>query len=117
MLGQNINMLIADNAIEHAKGLSGTELDSLNADGMLFVFKKQQEREFWMKGMNYNLDVLWLKDGKIMKIDRNVPAPEKGEEPAKMSSWPFEIDVVIELPAGGVDKFGFVEGQTIKIDY
>lgn len=116
ILGEQVNLLIANNLLEQKKGLSNTQVASLGADGMLFVFADKQQRTFWMNQMNYNLDVLWIADNKIMKIDRNVPAPKSGEEPAKMYSRPFEVNMVIELPAGGVDKFGFVEGQVVEIE-
>src|SRR5687767_6021997 len=61
---------VADGALEHARGLSGTVPDDLGeAVGMLFVFDDQDVRNFWMNGMRYHLDVLWIKDGKIVKID------------------------------------------------
>lgn len=108
-------VLVADNPVEHARGLSGTKLESLGADGMLFVFDNYQERTFWMNGMNYGLDVIWIRDGKIMKIDQNIPAPAQDEEPARMYSRPFEVNYVLELPAGSADAAGMIEGHEITL--
>lgn len=114
--GGTFNVLVADNVIEQQKGLSSKELDNLEADGMIFVFNDKAEREFWMNGMKFDLDVVWIADGKIMKIDKNIKAPEHGEEPDRMRSQPFEVDMVLELPAGTVDEVGLLIGHLITVD-
>src|SRR5688572_22668259 len=113
--GGELEVLVADNAIEHQKGLSGTRLETLDADGMLFVFGDQEERVFWMKGMNYDLDFLWIADNKIVKIDRFIEAPSPGEEPISVYSRPFEVDMVLELPAGRANELGLLEGHVIEV--
>ena len=114
-LDQKIDVLVADNPIEQQKGLSGTKLESLDADGMLFIFKEKEERTFWMHNMNYNLDVIWLADKKIVKIDRDVEAPKDGEEPEYMRSNPMEVDMVLELPAGKAAEYDFLIGASIEV--
>ena len=64
--------------------------------------------------MEFNLDIVWLRDGKVMKVETSVPAPKDGEEPRKMHSAPFEVDAVLELPEGGVYKYGITTGQRIQ---
>ncbi|MBI1908199.1 DUF192 domain-containing protein [Candidatus Uhrbacteria bacterium] len=108
---------VADNALERMKGLSGTYASDLSPEiGMLFVFDEAAERTFWMKGMQYNLDILWIKDGKIMKIDENVPYPPHGTEPVSVSSAPLLIDMVLELPAGTADEIGYLPGHQLTIN-
>lgn len=114
--GGELDVLVADNAMEHTKGLSGTHEDSLGADGMLFIFNDHEERVFWMNGMEYDLDVIWIVNGKIVKVDSNVPAPEPGEEPERMYSRPFEVDMVLELPAGSAYKYGLLAGQELRFE-
>lgn len=114
--GGELDVLIADNPIEHQKGLSGTEVETLGADGMLFIFNEKQERTFWMKGMNYPLDIAWIGDGKILKVERNIPAPEDGEDPVYMYSRPFEVDMVLELPHGYLDFYGLYPGHIISVE-
>lgn len=112
--GGELDVLVADNLPERTKGLSGTEVETLGADGMIFIFPDKQERTFWMKDMNYPLDVVWIADNKIVKISRNVPAPEEGEEPEYMHSRPFEVDMVLEMPHGYVDYYGLATGHIIE---
>ncbi len=111
-----LDVLVADTAIERTRGLSGTHLDTLGADGMLFVFSDYEERSFWMKGMHYPLDVIWLRDGKIMKISKNVPVGFSGEDVPRMHSRPFEVDMVLELPAGSADRLGLLEGSSLQFE-
>lgn len=113
--GGELDVLVADNFLEQEKGLSGTRAETLQADGMLFEFKDQEERVFWMNGMNYALDIVWIRDNKIVKIQTDVPAPKPGEDPVKMYSRPFEVDMVLEVPAGIVGQSGMVEGHLIEV--
>jgi len=107
---------VADNPLKRAKGLSGVDLASFKEDGLLFIFDTATVQEFWMKGMKFNLDFVWLKDGHIVKIDKNVPAPVAGEPVAKVSSAPLKVNQVLELPAGKADNYGYFIGQDLHIN-
>ena len=107
---------VADNPWERRQGLSGFTAAEVDAQGMLFVFKDAAVREFWMKDMLLDLDVLWIRDGQIVGIDSGVKAPADGQEPARMSSQPVPADMVLELPAGYAQKFDLRAGSAIKIE-
>ncbi len=109
--GKNLILLLANEPAEYQQGLSGLAREDLLVDGMWFVFSTAEEREFWMPDMKFNLDVMWMQGGMIVKIDENVPAPLEGEEPVHMTSSPHKVDMVIELPAGRVDELGFKLGD------
>src|SRR3989344_8940875 len=50
---------IADTQEKQKKGLSGR--DNLPEDsGMLFVFKEEGHHQFWMKDMNFSIDIIWI---------------------------------------------------------
>lgn len=115
VLDHTFDVYVASSTAERMKGLSGTEIETLGADGMLFEFGNKEVRTFWMNNMNYDLDILWIDGNKIVAMDKGVPAPEKGESPARVSSDPFEVDYVLELPAGDAAKFDLYVGQTIEI--
>ncbi|MCX6751552.1 MAG: DUF192 domain-containing protein, partial [Candidatus Nomurabacteria bacterium] len=53
------------------KGLSGRK--SLNEDqGMLFVFYKSEIYPFWMKDMNFAIDIIWIdEDFRVVFIKKN----------------------------------------------
>jgi len=72
-IGQNcFNLEVADTDAKRIKGLSGRENLPENK-GMLFVFDEAGNQCFWMKDMEFNLDIIWLNgDKKITKIKENV---------------------------------------------
>jgi uncharacterized protein len=106
---------IATNDQEWARGLSGRT--SLAADqGMLFLFPSKAPRSFWMKDMNFALDILWLDGDKIVGWEVNVPPPQ-ARTPliSYVSSVP--VDKVLELPAGSVARLNLKVGDLIYIKY
>ncbi len=107
---------IADNPWERRRGLSGLATDEVQAQGMLFIFDQAKVQDFWMKGMNFDLDVIWINDGKIVSLDQNVSAPGPGEMPERMSSRPLLVNMVLELPAGYAERFGLLPGMPIRIE-
>lgn len=113
-VGDNtLSLLIADEVEEQVNGLSNFEVSGLGADGMMFIFDEGAQRAFWMKDMRFDLDVLWVAEGKVVKIDLAVPAPAEGQEPARMHSSPHLVDTVIELPAGSVSHLGIAVGDIV----
>ena len=107
---------VADSGDERGQGLSGIYRETMGVDGMIFVFEDSAVRNFWMLEMRFDLDVLWVKDGVIVKIDKRIRAPEtSGEEPQGMSSDPYEVDQVIELPAGSVNTFALNVGDQVRL--
>lgn len=89
------------------KGLGGKEYLKDN-QGMLFLYFNNDVKYFWMKDMNFPIDVLWIKDNRIINISENVPLYTNGETTRMNSIYP--TNKVLELKAGTVFK------HNIKID-
>jgi uncharacterized membrane protein (UPF0127 family) len=69
---QNIKLEIANDNEERVLGLSNRINLSENA-GMLFFFEDEAVRSFWMKDMNFNIDIIYLnKEKQIISIYKNV---------------------------------------------
>lgn len=86
----------------------------LDADsGMLFILPKKHQARFWMKDMNFPLDLVWLDQNHIVGFDLNLP-PE-GSQPQHIYSSPKAVDMVLELPAGYVKYHQLKIGDTIKL--
>jgi uncharacterized membrane protein (UPF0127 family) len=67
-----IKVDISDNDCKRVWGLSGRK-ELKNDTGMLFVFPKGGNHGFWMKDMNFPIDILWIdKDFNIVGIEENV---------------------------------------------
>lgn len=70
--------------------------------GMLFVFKDARRPVFWMKDMLFPLDIVWIYQGKVVDISRNVPKPEPGTPADKLPLYEpaSPVDYVLEINAG-----------------
>jgi hypothetical protein len=114
---KKISVQIADTAEKRAKGLSG--VTSLKADsGMLFVFEaKGVTPFFWMKDMLISLDFVWVGNGKVVKIDKNVPIPAPGTPDSGLKTYSAgqPIDYVLEVNAGFSDANGVKVGTAIDL--
>ena len=99
---------------EKVKGLG--KISSIDDNqGMLFYYLNSSVREFWMKDMQFPIDVLWIKDNKIVNISENVPIHINGEI-TRMNSL-YEVDRVLELKANSVSKNNIKIGDEIIIKY
>lgn len=69
---QVLSIEIADSVEERTLGLSG-RLWLATSTGLLFVFEQEAQYSFWMKDMNFPIDIAWLdKDKKIIHIEKNL---------------------------------------------
>lgn len=109
--GQGIEVELARTPAEQAQGLSD-HAPLADNQGMLFIFPDQQVRQFWMKDMLFPLDIIWLSNNRIIKIDRNL-APE-GEKPKNLYSSNLPVDRVLEINAGWADKHRVKENDLIQ---
>jgi uncharacterized membrane protein (UPF0127 family) len=112
---QIFRVALADEPTEWIKGLSGRESLATN-EGLLFLFPDKAPRSFWMKDMNFALDILWLEDNKIIGWEANVPPPTAGAELIHYSS-PVPVNRVLEVSAGTVERLGLKKGDLITIKY
>lgn len=104
---------VSDTALKRAKGLSCRKSLEEN-NGMLFIFEKPGKYSFWMAGMNFPLDIIWLSDDKVADISKNVQPPKGFKLPAIVSPS-TEINKVLELSAGAAEKFNIKIGDEMKL--
>ena len=81
---------------------------------MLFVFHDYQKRTFVMRRMHFPLDIIWIKDDKIVNIAKNLP-PE-GENPDKLYSSSLPINYVLEVNGRFCDENGVEIGDEVEIN-
>jgi hypothetical protein len=115
--GISLKVKVADEEQERMQGLSDTS--SLpEGEGMLFDFEKKDiYPSFWMKDMRIAIDIIWINDGKVTKIDRNIPAPDgkTPQEELKLYYPEKPIDYVLEVNAGFSDKNGVEVGSEVGL--
>ena len=108
-----ITVEVVRTAQEQARGLGGRS--SLpKGGGMLFPFDAAKPRVFWMKGMLIPIDILWIREGKLVAIDANVAPPRLHEAPAVVSQV---ADMVLEVQAGFAQEMGVKVGQMVRVKY
>ena len=99
----------AFNSQKREKGLGGRKkIFSWNA--MIFEFQEKNKFSFWMKGMLFDLDILWISDGKIVAISKNIPS-----DFSQNIVPDVPVDKVLEIKAGTCDKEGIELGDEVKI--
>lgn len=88
---------IANTDALRSRGLG--ERDSYpDGRGMLFIFDNPFPYGFWMKGMRFPLDMVFLSHGKIVFIERGIQPDDE-----RIVIPPVPVDQVIEFNAGGAD--------------
>lgn len=100
---------IVNDAQERAKGLG--ERESLcDSCGMLFEFPEKEKYSFWMKDMNFPLDIIWISGDKIVYIVKNISYNFKGS-----INSDIEANRVLEINAGMTDEYGIKEGDKVIV--
>ncbi|MFZ2763724.1 MAG: DUF192 domain-containing protein [Minisyncoccia bacterium] len=92
-----------------AQGLSGREVLP-EGTGMLFVFETPSQYGFWMKDMNFPIDIVWISESfQVVDIEHRL-APETYPEvfyPSGLAKY------VLELPAGASRNLGIDTGSIV----
>jgi uncharacterized membrane protein (UPF0127 family) len=114
--GATFNVEIASTAIEQARGLSFRPALSAQS-GMLFLFGTGSVQTFWMKDMNFPLDMIWISGNAVAGFAQDVPAPAPGTAlwGLPIYSSPANVDKVLEVSAGTVVKYHIKVGDTVSI--
>ena len=102
---------IADSPEKQVQGLSGrTSID--DHYGMLFVFETPRIPGFWMKDMNFAIDIIWLSDtGEILGVEDSV-SPDSYPNVFEPS---VPVSYVLETRAGYARDRGWEVGETILL--
>ncbi|MEK7580118.1 MAG: DUF192 domain-containing protein [Patescibacteria group bacterium] len=104
----------ADTPYKLSKGLSGRENLAEN-QGMIFIFAQNGFYSFWMKKMNFPLDIIWIRDNKIVEIIKNASVPTDNNIPIYKPQ--NEANMVLEVNHGAVDKYNWQIGDSVQIDF
>jgi hypothetical protein len=114
--GHIITVEVARTVLAQAQGLSNRDFLAEN-NGMLFIFSSPSRVAFWMKDTKIPLDFIWIKDGKVVEITKNVQ-PEPNLPDASLHRYlPAElIDSTIEVNAGWATKNKVKVHDSVRID-
>jgi len=111
---QTICAEVADQPTQWARGLSNRASLAANR-GMLFVFPQSAIHSFWMKEMNFPLDIIWINNNQIVETWSNASIPSgnqiPGHQPKNLANY------VLEVSAGSLDKYGWRVGDAVKMNF
>jgi uncharacterized membrane protein (UPF0127 family) len=112
----SLRVEIADTPFLRSRGLSYR--DGLRpGTGMLFVFGEPAIHDFWMKGMRFCLDIVWIEDGQIVGAAQNAcPEPGVSDEDLTRYESPSPVSYVLEVPAGWLTAHGYSTGTPVDIE-
>lgn len=111
--GEKIFVEIADTEQKREQGLSGRDSIGEN-EGMMFLFSEKGKYGFWMKGMSFPIDIIWINGNSVVGVEKNVD-PQVGalEEELKVYSPSEDVDRVLEIRGGKADELGINIGDVI----
>ncbi|MBI5220827.1 MAG: DUF192 domain-containing protein [Candidatus Liptonbacteria bacterium] len=126
-----LSVEIANTTTTRMRGLSG-RAGLAEDQGMLFIFGIPGPYGFWMRDMRFPIDIVWIRNGKIVGFSENLLAPiptlqpgqtEASGSPSGSSSLlklqayfpPGMVDQVLEVPAGAVRRYGWQAGDGVTI--
>ncbi len=111
--GKRVAVEIAESPAKQALGLG--QRDSLDwGKGMYFVYKRPAFYTFWMKGMRFSIDIIWINKGRIVDLDTNVPFEKGGNGPTLRPN--SLVDSVLEVPAGYSATSGWTIGDRVSFE-
>lgn len=111
-----IKVEIADSPQKRSKGLGG-RVNLGPGEGMLFIFDKAGKHSFWMKGLNFPLDLVYIRDERVIEILPNIQPPSEGQTDVSLPIYQpkEEINMVLEVNAGTAQRLNIKAGDTIKL--
>lgn len=108
---------IADTKEKRSNGLGFRQ--SLATDsGMFFIHESPEKYTYWMKGMQFPIDIIWIKDDIILDIIPNIPPPIQGQTDDTLERYSSTVEVnrVLETNAGFVTSNNIQKGDKIIVE-
>ncbi len=85
--------------------------------GMLFVNQSATVQTYWMKGMRFCLDIVWIENGQVVGAAENAcPDPTgtaDGDRARYHSGEP--VTYILEVPAGWMAEHGYGPGTPVDL--
>ena len=108
-----VQVEVADSPERMSRGLSGRPRLA-QGRGMLFPYARAERHGFWMYDMHFDIDILWIRGGRIVDVTRRAPHDPPGELPVYRPRDP--ADLVLEVPAGTAERLGWEIGDRVTVD-
>ena len=103
---------LAQTAKQWEHGLSNRS-DLGDVDGMLFIFPRYHIPIFWMKDMQFPIDIIWISDGRVVDITHNAQVELSDKLPTYSPRVP--INMVLETTAGWAEENNITVGDLLSL--
>ncbi|MDP9237521.1 MAG: DUF192 domain-containing protein [Chloroflexota bacterium] len=114
---RTIGVEVATTPAQRERGLGYR--DALDADaGMIFDLHGTRTQQFWMKGMRFALDMVWVDASeRVAQVTKDIP-PEPGVPDDRLRLYASDLPVayVIEVNAGASSRLGLAPGAQLTFD-
>jgi len=112
---QTIIVEVVSKPADRERGLSGRTHLSVN-EGMLFLFEAPGLHSFWMKGMQFPIDILWIHDDRVIGVTERID-PQIGVPESELAVLypPEPVTRVLELAAGRAKLLGAKVGDRLTV--
>lgn len=112
-----ISLEIAETDAERQKGLMNRKSLAEN-HGMLFVWKDEERRSFWMKNTLIPLDMIFISsNGTVLNVETAYPEPNSSDSELKHYFSDGKAMYVIEVNAGFAENNSIRKGNSVELDY
>ena len=109
---------VADTYEHRRLGLGGR--DEMARDvGMWFDMGGTGGAAFWMRGMRFPIDIVWISDGFVVTgVAERLPFPEPGTPDSALPLYSSGVPIryVLEINAGLAEELGIGEGSVVSFD-
>lgn len=114
--GAVIKAEVADSAEARTRGLSSRP-NLRKGQGLLLVFDQPGRYAIWMKDMNFPLDIMWIKDGRLADFVENAPPPAPGTPDSELYVYePYILsDYILEVGSGFIESRGLKIGDPVEV--
>lgn len=104
---------VTDTGARKQRGLSGRE--TLPPErGMLFLYDPPAQPGFWMPDMHFDLDIVWIREGRI--VDLSLAVPHEAPSPLPRYRPREDVDTVLEVVAGTAGRHGWRIGDPVRVE-
>lgn len=114
--GARVEVEFARTRAEQVQGLSDRH-ELPWGRGMLFQYSRPSFQRFWMKRMHFAIDMVWIRDGRLVSVSHRVPTAAPGTPDSELPTYgPRElVDSVLEVPAGFAEASGWRQGDRVEL--